>query len=207
MSERSPRDGARWVYGGSGLARLAVAIHIWFAAQAVLLVVVAPYSFLQLDLSAFQLGLVYAFAGVGALVGAELSTRVGDSLGTGGAIICTYAVSSIGAVVMLTAASVPAGWAGAAVLATGQFAHGWGMGVGNSHEMSYRQALTPDGLQARTNTTMRSLNRAVIVIVSPLAGVAAYRLDYTPALAAAATVFAISALILAISPFRRARIS
>ena len=161
------RDGARWVYGGSGLARLAVATHIWFAAQAVLLVVVAPYSFLQLDLSAFQLGLVYAFAGVGALVGAELSTRVGDSLGTGGAIICTYAVSSIGAVVMLTAASVPAGWAGAAVLATGQFAHGWGMGVGNSHEMSYRQALTPDGLQARTNTTMRSLNRAVIVIVSP----------------------------------------
>jgi predicted MFS family arabinose efflux permease len=124
MSERSPRDGARWVYGGSGLARLAVATHIWFAAQAVLLVVVAPYSFLQLDLSAFQLGLVYAFAGVGALVGAELSTRVGDSLGTGGAIICTYAVSSI-AVVMLTAASVPAGWAGAAVLATGQFAHGW----------------------------------------------------------------------------------
>jgi MFS family permease len=116
------RDGARWVYGGSGLARLAVATHIWFAAQAVLLVVVAPYSFLQLDLSAFQLGLVYAFAGVGALVGAELSTRVGDSLGTGGAIICTYAVSSIGAVVMLTAASVPAGWAGAAVLATGQFA-------------------------------------------------------------------------------------
>jgi predicted MFS family arabinose efflux permease len=207
MSERSPRDGARWVYGGSGLARLAVATHIWFAAQAVLLVVVAPYSFLQLDLSAFQLGLVYAFAGVGALVGAELSTRVGDSLGTGGAIICTYAVSSIGAVVMLTAASVPAGWAGAAVLATGQFAHGWGMGVGNSHEMSYRQALTPDGLQARTNTTMRSLNRAVIVIVSPLAGVVAYRLGYTPALAAAATVFAISALILAISPFRRARIS
>ena len=201
------RDGARWVYGGSGLARLAVATHIWFAAQAVLLVVVAPYSFLQLDLSAFQLGLVYAFAGVGALVGAELSTRVGDSLGTGGAIICTYAVSSIGAVVMLTAASVPAGWAGAAVLATGQFAHGWGMGVGNPHEMSYRQALTPDGLQARTNTTMRSLNRAVIVIVSPLAGVAAYRLGYTPALAAAATVFAISALILAISPFRRARIS
>ena len=65
---------------------------------------VALYSFLQLDLSAFQLGLVYAFAGVGALVGAELSTRVGDSLGSGGAIICTYAVSSIGAVVMLTAA-------------------------------------------------------------------------------------------------------
>lgn len=200
------RDGARWVYGGSGLARLAVATHIWFAAQAVLLVVVAPYSFLQLDLSAFELGLVYAVAGVGSLIGALLSTRVGDRLGTGGAIICTYAVSSIGAVIMLTAGLVPAGWAAAAVLAAGQFAHGWAMGLGNSHEMSYRQALTPDALQARTNTTMRSLNRAVIVIVSPLAGLAADRFGYTPALAATAAVFAVSALVLVLSPFRRARI-
>lgn len=200
------RDGARWVYGGSGLARLAVATHIWFAAQAVLLVVVAPYSFLQLDLSAFQLGLVYAVAGVGSLIGAMLSTTVGSRFGTGGAIICTYAVSGIGAVVMLAAGFVPGGWAAAAVLAAGQFAHGCAMGVGNSHEMSYRQVLTPDGLQARTNTTMRSLNRGVIVIVSPLAGLAAGRLGYTPALAAAATVFTVSALVLVLSPFRRARI-
>ena len=97
-----------------------------------------------------------------------MSTRVGNRLGTGGPIICTYAVSSMVAVVMLAAGFVPAGWAAAAVLAAGQFGHGWAMGVGNSHEMSYRQALTPDGLQARTNTTMRSLNRAVIVIVFPL---------------------------------------
>ena len=199
-------DGARWVYGDSGLARLAVATHVWFAAQAVLLVVVAPYSFLQLHLSALQLGLVYAVAGVGALIGAVLSTTVGGRLGTGGAVICTYVVSSIGAVVMLAAGVVAAGWAAAAVLAAGQFAHGWAMGLGNSHEMSYRQALTPDGLQARTNTTMRSLNRAVIVIVSPLAGLVADRLGYAPMLAAAAAIFAVAALTLAVSPFRRARI-
>jgi MFS family permease len=72
--------------------------------------------------------------------------------------------------------------------------------------MSYRQALTPDGLQARTNTTMRSLNRAVIVIVSPLAGLVADRLGYAPMLAAAAAIFAVAALMLAVSPFRRARI-
>ncbi len=200
------REGAVWVYGASGLARLAVATHIWFAAQAVLLVVVAPYSFLQLDLSAFQLGLVYAVAGVGALIGAVLSTALGDRLGTGGAIICTYIVSGVGAGVMLAAGFVPAGWAAAGVLAAGQFAHGWAMGLGNSHEMSYRQALTPDVLQARTNTTMRSLNRAVIVVVSPVAGLAAARLGYVPALAAAATIFAASALVLVLSPFRRAKI-
>lgn len=201
------RDGVRWVYGGSGLARLAAGTHTWFAAQATLLVAVAPYAFLQLDLSAFQLGLVYGAAGVGALGGAVLSTTLGHRLGTGGAIICAYAVSGGAVVVMLAAGFVPAGWTAAAVLGLGQFGHGWAMGLSNSHEMTYRQALTPDGLQARTNTTMRSLNRAVVVVVSPLAGLAADRLGFAPTLAAAATIFVVAAAILAISPLRRARIS
>ena len=201
------RDGARWVYGGSGLGRLAVATHVWFAAQAVILVVIAPYAFLQLQLSPFQLGLVFAVAGLGALSGAVVSTAVGNRLGTGGAIICSYAVSAVGVVIMLAAGLAPTGWAAAAVLAVGQFCHGWAMGISNSHEMSYRQALTPDELQARTNTTMRSLNRAVLVIASPIAGLIADRLGFGPALIAAAVVFAASSLILALSPFRRARVS
>jgi hypothetical protein len=34
--------------------------------------------------------------------------------------------------------------------------------MSNSHEMSYRQLVTPDQLQARTNTTLRSFNRAAV---------------------------------------------
>ena len=86
---------------------------------------------------------------------------------------------------MLAAALPPTGWSAAAVLAAGQFCHGWAMGVSNSHEMSYRQALTPDELQARTNTTLRSLNRAVLVIVSPIAGLVAGWFGFGPALIAA----------------------
>lgn len=201
------REGVSWVYAGSGLARLAVGTHVWFAAQAVLLVVIAPYAFLQLQLSPFQLGLVLAVGGVGALAGALLSTAVGNRLGTGGAIICSYAVSAVGVLVMATAGLAPTGWAAAAVLAAGQVGHGWAMGISNSHEMSYRQALTPDALQARTNTTMRSLNRAVIVIVSPIAGLLADRVGFGLALGAAVVVFAASALLLALSPFRRARVT
>lgn len=67
--------------------------------------------------------------------------------------------------------------------------------------------LTPDALQARTNTTMRSLNRAVIVVVSPIAGLLADSLGFVQALGSAVVVFAASALILALSPFRRARIT
>lgn len=201
------REGARWVYAGSGLRRLAVATHVWFAAQAVLLVVIAPYALIQLQLSPFQLGLVLAVGGVGALAGATMSTGVGRRLSTGGTIICSYAISAIGALIMVGAGLAPMGWAAAGALAAGQLCHGWAMGVSNSHEMSYRQARTPDALQARTNTTMRSFNRAVLVVVSPIAGLLADRLGFGQTLTAAGAIFAASALILVLSPFRRAHIT
>lgn len=194
------RDGARWAYGGSGLRRLAISTHVWFAGQAVLLVLVVPYGYLQLDLTPFELGFVFAIAGLGALVGAVTSTVVGLRLGAGGAIICSRSVSALGVIVMLGAASVPVGWAGAALLAAGQLCHGWAMGTSNSHEMSLRQERTPDELQARTNTTLRSLNRAVIVVVSPVAGLLADQVGLRPVLASAAVIFVAAALMLAINP-------
>lgn len=118
------RDGVRWVYGGSGLRRLAAATHVWFAAQAVLLVVLPAYAFLELQLSALQLGLVLAVGGVGALVGATVSTAVGHRLGTGGTIICSHAVSAVGVVIMIPAGLPSSAWAAAAILGTGQLCHG-----------------------------------------------------------------------------------
>ncbi|GAA1430476.1 MFS transporter [Microlunatus lacustris] len=200
------RDGVRWVYARSGLGRLAAATHVWFAGQAVLAVVVPAYAFLQLELSALQLGLVLAVGGAGALGGAASSTAVGHRLGTGGAIICSYTASAAAAGVMILAGLGTTTWAAAAILGAGQLGRGWAMGVSNSHEMSYRQALTPDALQARTNTTMRSLNRAVLVVVSPVAGLVADRIGYGQALGAAAVVFGFSALLLVLSPFRRVRV-
>jgi predicted MFS family arabinose efflux permease len=200
------REGVRWVYGGSGLGRLAAATHVWFAAQAVLLVTLPAYAFIQLRLSPFELGLVLAAGGVGALTGATLSTAVGHHLGTGGAVICSHAVSAVAVLVMAAAALAPSAWAAAVVLGAGQLCHGWALGVSNSHEMSYRQALTPDALQARTNTTMRSLNRAVVVVVSPIAGLVADGSGFGPALGVSAAIFCISTLMLAASPFRHARL-
>lgn len=204
---REISDGARWAYGGSGLGRLAIATHVWFAGQAVLLVLVVPYGYLQLGLTALQLGIVFGVAGVGALLGAVMSTAVGQRLGTGGAIICARAISAFGVIVMLGAASVPAGWAGAVLLGAGQLCHGWAMGVSNSHEMTFRQARTPDELQARTNTTLRSLNRAVIVVVSPVAGLLADQVGFRSVLVTAAAIFTVSALMLALSPLRRVRVT
>jgi MFS family permease len=71
--------------------------------------------------------------------------------------------------------------------------------------MSFRQLVTPDELQARTNTTLRSLHRAVMVVVAPLAGILADAWGFRRALLGAAAVFALVSFGLASSSFRTVR--
>ena len=80
-------EGARWVYRGSGLIVLALSTHAWFAGNAIVGVVLAPYALRTLELSAFQFGVVGAVGGAGAVVGATVTTKVGRWLGTGRTII------------------------------------------------------------------------------------------------------------------------
>ena len=200
---REIREGVRWVYGGSGLTTLAISTHVWFAGNATIGVVLAPFALLALDLDPFQLGVVTGLAGVGALVGATVSAAVGRAVGTVGAIVVAHAVSTVAVLVMATAGLGTSGWVTVLVLGAGSAGHGWAMGLSNSHEMSYRQRLTPDELQARVNTTMRSFNRAVIVVVAPVAGLLADRFGLRPALVFSAVVFAVAAAILLVAPLRR----
>ena len=192
-------EGVRWAYGGSGLRTLAIATHGWFVGNAIVGVVLAPYAFLVLDLSAAEFGLVGAAGGVGAVLGAAVTTSVGQRLGTGRTIILCHLLTTSAVVTMTLAGQSPyAAW----VLALGQGIYGLAMGMSNSHEMSYRQLVTPDELQARTNTTLRSLNRAVVVVVAPLAGLLADAVGMQTMLVVAAVAFAAVALGLAAMPFR-----
>ena len=198
-------EGVRWVYRSSGLTAIAVATHAWFVGNAVVGVVLAPYVLLTLDLSAVQFGIIGAAGGIGAVAGAVMTTWVGRRLGTGRTIIACHVVTTAGVVVMVLAGSTGAP-AFAAVL-VGQLLYGLAMGMSNSHEMSYRQLVTPDALQARTNTTLRSFNRAVAMVVAPAAGVLADAWGIRPTLLVAAGVFALVAVGLAATPFRHVRAS
>jgi MFS family permease len=198
-------DGLRWVYRGSGLTTLAVATHGWFVGNAVVGVVLAPYALVTLGLTPFQFGLTGAIGGIGAVVGAAITTRVGLRLGTGRTIILCHAIDVVSVLVMVAAGGTSHTWPAFAVLAAGQALYGLTIGMSNSHEMSYRQLVTPDELQARTNTTLRSLNRAVMVVVAPVAGIVADAWGIRPTLLAAAAVFAVVSCGLALSPFRLVR--
>ncbi|RYB90659.1 MFS transporter [Nocardioides glacieisoli] len=197
-------EGVRWAYGRSGLRTLAIATHGWFVGNAVVGVVLAPYA-RALELSPYQFGLVGAVGGVGAVVGATITTAVGRRLGTGRTIILCHSIITCGVVAMVVAGE-PASFAGAiALLMLGQGLYGLAMGMSNSHEMSYRQLVTPDELQARTNTTLRAINRAVIVVVAPIAGLLADAVGIRPMLVVAAVTFALVASGLAATSFRNVR--
>ncbi len=199
------RDGVRWAYGGSGLRTLAVYTHVWFIGNAIIGVVLAPYALRALSLSPFQFGVIGGVGGIGALLGTAVTTWVGLRLGTGWTIITAHLITVVGVLVMVIAGEPGPAWAAVAVLAVGQGLYGLAMGMSNSHEMSFRQLITPDELQARTNTTLRSFNRAVMVIAAPLAGILADGWGIRPTLLLAAAIFALVAVGLATSTFRTVR--
>ena len=199
------RDGVRWIYHSSGLRTLAIYTHLWFVGNAVVIVVLAPYALNTLGLTPFQFGLVGALGGIGALIGAAVTTRVGLRLGTGRTIIACRVIDTVGVLVMVGAGQAMGAWASLAILGIGQGLYGFALGVSNSHEMSFRQLVTPDELQARTNTTLRSLNRGVMVVVAPLAGLLADAGGIRLTLLLAAAIFALGALGLAMSGFRTVR--
>lgn len=202
------------MYSTRTLSDLAVWTHVWFAGQAILAAVTAVYFLSDVGLDTFSFGIVMGGSGLGGIAGALSSGAVGRRVGTGRTVILAHICSAVGVLVLISAGLAADGWAGngrstaasAIILFTGMFLHGFGIGLSNSHEMAYRQSITPDRFQARTNTTMRSINRAVIVLVSPVAGFLAAATGTEFALALAAAIFALTAIGLWFSPFRTVRL-
>ena len=202
---RDIAEGLRFVYRHRVLAPFAISTHAWFVFNSLLNTVFVPFVLVELRLSAFELGLALAAAGVTGLIGSFAATWLGRRWGAGGAVIACRAVMPLGWAAIALAPAGTDAWAMVAVLALGQGLYGLGMGASNANEMAYRQAATPDALQARMNTTMRSINRGMIVLGAPLGGLIADSIGYRPALWIGVGGFVLVAVHLALSPFRHAR--
>lgn len=196
-------EGLRWVYSHPTLRPLALNTHGWFLCNAAAGAVLAPFALRTLGLSAFGLGAAMAVGGVGGLIGSLAATRLGGGFGAGRVVIAARAGTAAGW--LLVALSTP-DWLGWALFAGAQLLVGLSMGAENANEMGYWQAVTPDALQARTNATRRSINRAMIVLGAPTGGLLADALGYRAMLYTAAAGFLIVSATLAASRFRTARI-
>jgi MFS family permease len=196
-------DGLRYVYRHRMLAPFALSSHGWFVCMAATSAVYAPFALRSLHLGAFGYGASLAAAGVGGVLGNLASTRLNRWLGAGRTVCVGLLLSPLAVVPLALAPAGPAGW----VLAVaGQFLLGAGIGIDDPMSMAYRQAITPDAMQGRMNTTIRSLNRGAATLGAPVGGLLADTLGYRPVLWLAAAGFAAAALGLLASPYRTARL-
>ena len=200
------REGLSWVYRHRRLRPLALGTHAWFLFNAVLGTVYVPFALLELGIGAGGLGITLAMAGLGGLLGSSLSGWLGRRLSIVRTVTGARLLEAAGfAVVAVTPGMDHVGIVGVvAVAGLGQFLFGLGLGAEGPIELSYRQAVTPDHLQGRTNATMRSLNRAAIVVGAPLGGLLADAVAARFALWVGVVGIAVSALALAASGFRPA---
>lgn len=208
--------GLRYVYGHPRLRPMALGGHAWFIFNGMLGTVYASFALNVLRLSAFQLGLTFALAGVGGVIGTALSSTAGRRLGIGAVIVGSRSLEAAAfAVVAIAPAAVghaPVGrghlvWVATGLAALGQLLFGLGLGLEGPLEMAYRQSITPNEMQGRMNTTMRSLNRAALVIGAPLGGFVADTIGYRQALAIGVIGFAVVSVGMGLSGFRSASFS
>ena len=91
------------------------------------------------------------------------------------------------------------------VLSAAQFVYGLSMGIEDANDTGYRQAVAPDAIQGRMNSTIRTVNRVVFFFGALLTGLLATFLGYNLTIGVAATIFTVAALVVAFSPLRNAR--
>lgn len=210
-------EGLRWVYGHPYLAPMALSSHIWFIGSAVLGAVLPAVILKDLGMGPAGLGLVLGCSGVGAVIGTTVSTSLGSRWGTGRTIIAARAVQPA-AIALVALAPLAAGagqggplpdwpagtWCALALAGGGQLVFGMAMGLEGPLEMGYRQAVTPDRLLARMSATMRSANRAMIVVGAPLGGLIAAAAGTGAALWTSCGLLLLAAVVLFLSRFRNA---
>ncbi|MEV4312365.1 MFS transporter [Actinocrispum sp. NPDC049592] len=197
------REGLMYVYRHRMLAPAALSSHLWFLANSMLGTVYTAYGLYELRLGEFWLGVTLASASAGAVLGGAFAQRAGRRFGAGRVSIMAHVVMPVAWVLVPLARSGPVA---VVLLAAAQFITWATMGAASPNEMGYRQSVTPDHLQGRMNTTIRSLNRGMIVVGAPLGGILADTAGFRTALWTGIAGLVGAAVILICSPFRHARI-
>lgn len=195
------REGLAWVYRHPMLAPMALGSHAWMIFSSMFSAVYVAFALRDLGVGAFGIGIIYAAAGVGGVIGGALANRSARRFGVGRTVVAAKFCTPVGFAVVALAPAGP--WA-LVLAATGQFVVWVGICLESPNEMGYRQSVTPDRLQSRMNATIRSLNWGMVVIGGPLGGFLADSIGYRPALWITVVGMAAVAVVFSRSNFRYA---
>ena len=195
------REGLTWVYRHPMLAPMALGSHVWMIFSSMFSAVYVAFALRDLGVGAFGVGVIYAAAGVGGVIGGSLANRSAERFGVGRTVVAAKFCTPVGFGVVALAPAGP--WA-LALAAAGQFIVWVGICLESPNTMGYRQSVTPDRLQSRMNATIRSLNWGMVVIGGPLGGFLADSMGYRPALWITVCGMAAVALVFSRTAFRYA---
>lgn len=200
-------DGMRYTYRHRTLRPLAISVHAWFLGNSIVSTVFAVFVLRELDLPPWAFGIALALGGAGGFLGAVVAPWVGARLGAGRSILLgrTLVVLPWLALAVTPLAADSGAGVLLAIVSMVQFVYCLAMGIEDANDIGYRQAVAPDSIQGRMNSTIRTVNRVVFFFGALLTGLLMTFLGYRVTIGIGAAVFAAAALVVLFSPLRDAR--
>lgn len=158
-------EGLRYVRHHRLLAPLAGSAALTNLGLSIVEGILIVYMVRELELSAGQIGLIFAVANVGLLSGSALSTRIVERFGLGRTLIGAASIQALGLLLVPLAAVAPL-----AILGAGQLFRAFGVVVFNVNARSVRQAIVPDRMLGRTNATLQFIGWGTIPVGNIIGG-------------------------------------
>ncbi|MGW3283021.1 MFS transporter [Streptomyces sp. NPDC001002] len=198
---RRIHEGLRFVLGDTSLRTVCLAsaaFQFFFAATLTGYLLYLPR---ELHLSGTAVGLALAATGPGALLGSVLAARLPRRFGYGPVLVSAAALGD-GAFLFVPALHGSSALTLPALLAVG-FVFGTGGQLVNVTVMAVRQAVTPDGMQARAAATITFAGMGMTPLGSLLGGFLAQEWTLRAGLLTTAAGMLLSPVLMALSPLAR----
>lgn len=202
------RQGSVWAEIGEGvrelvrtplLRALALSVSVGTFGVAVQETVLVLFLTRELRFAPATIGAVFAFGGVGSLVGAFLGGRLARRIGVGRSIVLGNLLWGVGVLLFPIAGLVRETFL---IVAAGQMLANIGGTVWGINQMSLRQSITPLGLFARATAARRFLMISLQIIGAALGGLLGTVVGLRATLVVGAVGLLVGLLLVLFSPVR-----
>ena len=194
------KEGLRWVLGNRYLRWIAASTATFNLFASIIFSIFLVFAVRELDLGPGTIGLIFAVANVGYLVGALAANRLARRFGVGPTIVMGAACSVSLLLLAVAPASNPIPF-----LIAAQAISSMGIPIYNITQVSFRQAITPERLQGRMNSVMRFIVWGVMPLGSLLGGAIATWFGLRTAIWVGAIGMSLAVLPVLLSPVRTLR--
>jgi MFS family permease len=204
--EQKPRmreelaEGLRYVLGHRYLRWIAASTATFNFFGNAMGAIFLVYAVRELELGPTAIGLIFALANVGYLLGAVVTSKISARLGIGPTIVLGAAMGAGALLIPLAPQDSPIPY-----LIAAEALIAFGLPVYNVTQVSFRQAITPERLQGRMNSVLRFIVWGVIPLGSLVGGAVATAVDLRAAIWLGAIGMSFAFLPVLVSPVRALR--